>query len=202
MVGGEAMHDQNTPIWEVRGISKAFPGVQALDNISASWFSGEVHALLGENGCGKSTLAKCISGVHQPESGQILYKEKPVVLHNPMEARALGVATIYQEFSLVPTLTVAENIFLGRYICQPGTGLIDWQAMREATLKVLEQLSLSIDPDAIVKGLSVAEQQLVEIAKAISLESNLLIMDEPTAALGLIETSPPNGADPPFDRPE
>ena len=182
------MHDQKTPIWEVRGISKAFPGVQALDNISASWFPGEVHALLGENGCGKSTLAKCISGVHQPESGQILYKEKPVVLHNPMEARSLGVATIYQEFSLVPTLTVAENIFLGRYIRQPGTGLIDWQAMREATLKVLEQLSLSIDPDAIVKGLSVAEQQLVEIAKAISLESNLLIMDEPTAALGLIET--------------
>ena len=175
------------PIWELRGISKAFPGVQALDDVSFSVFPGEVHALLGENGSGKSTLAKCLAGVHQPESGQMIFNGKPIAFRNPMEARAMGVATIYQEFSLVPSLTVAENIFLGRY-SRNAAGIIDWAAVRQATIEILESLSLKIDPEAVVKDLSVAEQQLVEIAKAISLRSNLLIMDEPTAALGLVET--------------
>jgi len=175
------------PIWELRGISKAFPGVQALDDVSFSVFPGEVHALLGENGSGKSTLAKCLAGVHQPESGQMIFNGKPIAFRNPMEARAMGVATIYQEFSLVPSLTVAENIFIGRY-SRNAAGIIDWAAVRQATIEILESLSLKIDPEAVVKDLSVAEQQLVEIAKAISLRSNLLIMDEPTAALGLVET--------------
>jgi ribose transport system ATP-binding protein len=175
------------PLWEVRGIFKAFPGVQALDDVSMEVYAGEVHALLGENGSGKSTLAKCIAGVYQPDLGEILFKGKPVNFRHPMEARAAGVATIYQEFSLVPTLTVAENIYLGRYPHNPAA-VIDWSAVQKGTLNVLEQLSLSINPDEVVKNLSVAEQQLVEIVKAISLESNLLIMDEPTAALGLIET--------------
>ena len=112
-----------------------------------------------------------------------------------------GVATIYQEFSLVPTLSVAENIFLGNYRTRKGTGTIDWPRMREDTRKVLEQLSLSLDPDAIVSTLSVAEQQLVEIAKAISIDSSLLIMDEPTAALGLNETKHLLGSDSAPDRP-
>ncbi len=175
------------PLWELHGISKAFPGVQALDDVSFAVYSGEVHALLGENGSGKSTLAKCLAGVHQPESGQMRFQGSEVTFRNPMEARQTGVATIYQEFSLVPSLTVAENIFLGRYP-RNVVGTIDWSAARKATVKVLESLSLKIDPDAVVQGLSVAEQQLVEIAKAISLQSNLLIMDEPTAALGLVET--------------
>jgi len=175
------------PIWEVHSIHKAFPGVQALDDVSMAVFPGEVHALLGENGSGKSTLAKCIAGVHPPEKGEILYKGQVQNFRHPMDARAAGVATIYQEFSLVPSLTVAENIYLGRYPRTPLGG-IDWSAARKATQKVLEQLSLSIDPDEVVRTLSVAEQQLVEIAKAISLESSLLIMDEPTAALGLVET--------------
>jgi ribose transport system ATP-binding protein len=175
------------PLWELRGISKSFPGVQALDNISMDIYPGEVHALIGENGSGKSTLAKCLAGVHQPEKGEILFHGEPITFRNPMEARATGVATIYQEFSLVPTLTAEENIYLGRY---PRTkmGVIDWAPVHKGTQKVLEQLSLGIDPSMVVKGLSVAEQQLIEIAKAISLESNLLIMDEPTAALGLVET--------------
>ena len=175
------------PVWEVRNISKAFPGVQALDNVSMAVFSGEVHALLGENGSGKSTLAKCMAGVYQPESGEIISHNMPVNFRNPMDARFAGVATIFQEFSLVPTLTVAENIFLGRYPHR-SSGIIDWATVRTETDKVLEQLSLKIDPNAVVKTLSVAEQQLVEIAKAISMESSLLIMDEPTAALGLLET--------------
>lgn len=182
----KALHAKE-PIWEVRGIFKAFPGVQALENVSMEVYPGEVHALLGENGSGKSTLAKCIAGAHQPEKGEILYKGQIQNFRQPMDARQAGVATIYQEFSLVPSLSVAENIFLGRYP-RTSVGAIDWEAASEGTRQVLDLLSLSIDPEETVRNLSVAEQQLVEIAKAISLESTLLIMDEPTAALGLLET--------------
>ena len=182
------MSEQKTPVWEVRRVSKAFPGVQALDSVSMALYSGEVHALVGENGCGKSTLAKCFAGVHAPESGQILHDGEVVAFHHPLAARAEGVATIYQEFSLVPTLSVVENIFLGRYIQKRGTRIIDWDLMRRETAKILAELSITIDPDAIIKDLSVAEQQLIEIAKAISVDSSLLIMDEPTAALGIVET--------------
>ncbi|GAB4575672.1 MAG: hypothetical protein Kow0077_28300 [Anaerolineae bacterium] len=181
------MNEKSQPLWELRNISKAFYAVQALDSVSCAFYTGEVHALLGENGSGKSTLAKCLAGAHQPDSGEMLLRGEPVTFHHPVEAREAGVATIYQEFSLVPTLSVAENVFLGRQFHGP-TRLIDWATMRQATAEVLEQLEISIDPDAVVGTLSVAEQQLVEIAKAISLESSLLIMDEPTAALGLAET--------------
>lgn len=182
------MDHPHPPLWELCGISKAFPGVQALNDVSLTIMSGQVHALVGENGSGKSTLAKCLAGAHQPESGQMLLNGKPVVFNHPIEARAHGVATIYQEFSLVPTLTVAENIFLGRPLYKAGSRLIDWDSMRRQTVETLGQLEIQIDPDAPVRNLSVAEQQLVEIAKAISLESSLLIMDEPTAALGMAET--------------
>jgi len=182
------MNQDKSPLWELKGISKAFPGVQALDNVALSLVPGEVHALLGENGSGKSTLCKCLAGVHQPESGQMLMNGQPVTLSHPLEARAYGVATIYQEFSLVPTLSIAENIFLGRPPRKAGTRLLDWEAMRRKTVEVLERLDLHIDPDTIVSRLSVAEQQLVEIAKALAQDSSVLIMDEPTAALGLGET--------------
>ena len=175
------------PLWELRGISKAFAAVQALDSVSLDLYPGEVHALVGENGSGKSTLVKCVAGAHQPSQGEMVLNGQPVSLRHPLDARAHGVATIYQEFSLVPTMSVAENIFLGRQIRNPA-GLIDWPAMRRMTNETLARLDIQIDPDAIVRDLSVAEQQLVEIAKAISLESTLLIMDEPTAALGLSET--------------
>jgi ABC-type sugar transport system ATPase subunit len=151
-------------------------------------YGGEVHALLGENGSGKSTLAKCLAGVYFPDRGEISYQGSPVVFHSPTEAREKGIATIYQEFSIVPTLTVAENVFLGNYKTRKGTGSIDWRTTRADTQKVLDELCLELDPDAVVKNLSVAEQQLVEIAKAVSMDSSLLIMDEPTAALGLTET--------------
>lgn len=182
------MNEYTPPLWELRHVSKEFPGVQALDDVSLSVVAGEIHALVGENGSGKSTFAKCIAGVHQPESGQLLHKGEPVELFHPIDAQAHGVATIYQEFSLVPTLSVAENIFLGKPINRTRFGGIDWEKMREQTDMILEQLSIHIDPNAIVRDLSVAEQQLIEIAKAMSRDSTLLIMDEPTAALGLMET--------------
>ncbi len=181
------MQREGIPLWAVRGICKSFPGVQALQDISLEIHPGEVHALLGENGSGKSTLAKCLAGVHPPDRGEILYQGSPVSFHNPADARAQGIATIYQEFSLVPTFSVAENIFLGNYKTREA-GRVDWAAIRESTRVVLERLSLNLDPDAIVNTLSVAGQQLVEIAKAISMDSSLIIMDEPTASLGLTET--------------
>jgi ABC-type sugar transport system ATPase subunit len=176
------------PLWELRRISKSFPGVKALDEVSLTLHPGEVHALLGENGSGKSTLCKCLAGVYGPDGGEVLYCGAPVAMADPLEARRYGVATIYQEFSLVPSLSVVENIFLGRPLRHPTLGTLDWQAMRNETVRLLQRLELPIDPDATVRELSVAEQQLVEIAKALALDSTLLIMDEPTAALGLAET--------------
>lgn len=180
--------EDHPPLWEVRKLSKSFPGVQALDGVSLRIGRGEVHALVGENGSGKSTLAKCLAGAHQPDAGELLKEGSPVTLGHPLEAREQGVAIIYQEFSLVPTLSVAENIFLGRPLSNLRTRLIDWDEMYSQTRATLGELSIDIDPQAIVRDLSVAEQQLIEIAKAMSLESTLLIMDEPTAALGLAET--------------
>ncbi|NJL92808.1 MAG: sugar ABC transporter ATP-binding protein [Anaerolineae bacterium] len=182
------MPAHSAPLWELNNIFKAFYGVQALKSVSLTLYPGEVHALLGENGSGKSTLVKCLAGVHQPDRGEMLHQGQAVNLHHPVEARAHGVATIFQEFSLVPSLSVAENIYLGRQLRYPGR-VVNWGGMARATEQVLQRLNLHIDPQAIVRNLSVAEQQLVEIAKAISQESSLLIMDEPTAALGLDETN-------------
>ncbi len=174
--------DRKEPIWELVDITKAFPGVRANDRISIRLFPGEIHALLGENGCGKSTLIKILSGVHAPDEGKILRHGSEVHLGSPIQARAMGVATVFQEFSLAPTLTVAENIFLGRYPCRGP--LVDWRYMRQEASRVLASLDIEISPDRLVGDLSVAEQQLVEIAKAISMEATLLILDEPSTALG------------------
>lgn len=170
------------PLWELANITKSFPGVRANDGITIRLNAGEIHGLLGENGCGKSTLIKILSGVHQPDSGEVRLNGTPIALASPIDARAKGVATVFQEFSLAGTLTVAENIFLGRY---PRRGpLIDWRRMRAEAARVLASLDIAIDPDRRVGELSVAEQQLVEIAKAISVDATLLILDEPTTALG------------------
>lgn len=176
------------PLWELRDICKAFPGVQALDRVSLALFPGEIHALVGENGSGKSTLARVLAGAHQPDAGEIRLCGRPVTLPDPTAARAHGVAAIYQEFSLVPTLSVAENICLGRLPGRAGTPVVDWGRLRRRAGEVLQQLGIQVDVEAPVRSLSVAEQQLVEIAKAISTDSRLLIMDEPTTALALDET--------------
>lgn len=180
--------DHAQVLWELKDVSKYFTGISALNGVSVQFQSGEIHALIGENGSGKSTLIKCISGVHQPECGEILHNGQPIHITNPIVARKNGVATIFQEFSLIPTLTVAENIFLGR-LPQNGKKLssVSWTKMRTQALEILNSLEIAIDPAAVVNTLSVAQQQLVEIAKALSMDATLLIMDEPTAALGINE---------------
>ncbi|MCP4402871.1 MAG: sugar ABC transporter ATP-binding protein [bacterium] len=184
------MENSAQPLWELRGISKVFPGVKAIDNLSLNIYPGEVLGLMGENGSGKSTLIKCLAGVHTPTEGEILHQGTPMTIHDPMMAKSLGVATIFQEFSLVQTLSVAENVFLGRLPKKTTGGkklLLDWETMRRKTVEALNDLQIDIDPDTTVANLSVAEQQMVEIAKALSMDATLFIMDEPTAAIGLTE---------------
>ncbi|NJO83675.1 MAG: sugar ABC transporter ATP-binding protein [Blastochloris sp.] len=164
-------------------MSKRFPGVQALDHVRFDVRPGEVHALLGENGAGKSTLIKIISGVHKPDTGEFRINGQRVSFANPREAQAAGVATIYQELSLYPELTVAENIFMGH---QPrgAFGAINWREMRRRAREILHSLEIDdLDVNAKVGALSVGKRQRVEIAKALSQDARILIMDEPTAAL-------------------
>jgi ribose transport system ATP-binding protein len=170
-----------SPLLEMRGITKRFPGVTALDGVDFELEKGEVHVILGENGAGKSTLIKMLSGAYHPDEGEILLDGQKVNISSATVAQALGISTIYQEFNLVPQLTVAENIFLGR---QPRRfGLVDHQKMRSKARKLLERIKVRVAPDALVSTLGVAQRQMVEIAKALSLEARILIMDEPTASL-------------------
>lgn len=175
------------PILEVRNITKRFPGVVALNDVSVSFVPGEVHAVVGENGAGKSTLMKILVGAYIPDEGEIIFQGQPRAFHHPREAQEAGISIIYQEFNLLPERTVAQNIFLGR---EPTRyGMIDQRQLRRKTLDVLKQVGAEgmISPDVEVKSLSIAEQQLVEIAKALSFDSKVLIMDEPTAALAMHE---------------
>lgn len=181
------MEKRAVPLWELKSISKYFPGIKALDEMSISIMPGVIHGLMGQNGCGKSTLIKCLAGVHEPDEGEIYHKGTKVRIKNPIISREFGVATIYQEFSLVPTLTVAENIFLGRLPKKGKVKLVDWSEMEKRAVEVLAKLEIEIDPQTKIRDLSVAQQQLVEIAKAISADARLLIMDEPTAALCMQE---------------
>jgi ribose transport system ATP-binding protein len=172
------------PFLEVRGISKRFPGVLALNGVSLEARPGEVHALLGENGAGKSTLIKIIAGVYHAEAGEIRIDGRPVSVRNPHDAQALGISTIFQEFTLAPDMTVAENIFLGREPLRiRALSIVDRRELIRRTRDVLTSLDLQIDPDATIRDLGVAQQQMVEIAKALSLDARLIIMDEPTATL-------------------
>jgi len=180
------MQPSDEPLWDIVEVSKAYPGVLANDKVSIRLMPGRIHGLLGENGCGKSTLIRLLSGVDRPDSGEIKLRGTPVSLANPTAARAMGIATVFQEFSIVSTLTVAENVFLGRWP-RRAFGLIDWDAMRRRSREVLAELDIALDPDAITSTLSVAQQQLIEIAKAVSAEAQLIILDEPTTALGLDE---------------
>lgn len=172
-------------ILELQGIKKSFPGVLALDGVDFNLRPGEVHALVGENGAGKSTLIKVVSGVHQPDAGEIRLQGLPVTFPNPLVAQQHGVAAIYQEPTLFPDLSIAENIFIGHQPVRSVTRHVDWKRMYEQAGELLNSLGVNLDPRARVRGLSVAQQQMVEIAKALSLSARILIMDEPTSALTL-----------------
>lgn len=173
------------PLLNMVGITKRFPGVVALDNVNFEVTPGEVHALLGENGAGKSSLLKILSGAQQPDEGTIALFGDNIVFGSPHDSQRRGIATIYQEFTLSPNMTIAENVFIGR---EPGPWpFVNWPKMAADTKAITSQLGLHLEPMALVRNLSVAEQQMVEIARALSMEARLIVMDEPTAALSSSE---------------
>ncbi|OSQ52712.1 sugar ABC transporter ATP-binding protein [Marivita geojedonensis] len=171
-----------TPALRLEGIVKTFPGVRALDGVSFEVMPGEVHALMGENGAGKSTLMKVLGGIYQPDEGQIIVGEQPVVMRSPLEAKAKGIVFIHQELSLAEELTVAENIYLGE-LPRKRFGLVDWAKLEEQTNAILSTLKVGFDAKTRVGDLSIANQQMVEIARALTVDAKAVIFDEPTASL-------------------
>src|SRR4051812_27279828 len=175
----------DNPFLRMTGISKSFPGVVALQDVSLEVAPGEILALLGENGAGKSTLLKILSGAQKPDQGSIALEGKEVAFHAPHDAQRMGIVTIYQEFTLAPNMTIAENVFIGR---EPGPRLfVNWRKMAAETRAITRRIGLDMNPMALVRDLSVAEQQVVEIARAGSMQSRLIVMDEPTSALSSTE---------------
>ncbi len=184
--GADPRPPASPPALAMRGVSKSFGAVNALRDVRLDLFAGEVHGLVGENGAGKSTLVKVLAGAHPPDAGALTLHGHPLGLTGPADARAAGIAVIYQEPTLFADLSVAENIFIGR---QPLRSLrrIDTAAMRARSLELFRRLGVHLEPDRLARGLSIADQQLVEIAKALSFDARILVMDEPTAALSGVE---------------
>ena len=168
-------------------IDKRFPGVLALDDVSMSIRKGEIHTVAGENGAGKSTLMKILAGLYPPDGGNVFFKGESVEIPNPLAAIEMGIATVYQELMLCENMSVVENIYLGEELRTKG-GRIDWKRMHREAKKLLDTFGVDIDTKEIVKKLTVAQMQIVEIAKAISLQSDVLILDEPTSSLTITET--------------
>lgn len=175
------MAQTQKPVLEMRDAKKAFGGVQALNGAELVLYPGEIHALLGENGAGKSTLLKALAGVHKLDSGSVTLNGKTFEQGSTRSSREQGIAVIYQEPSLFPDLTLAENVFVGRQLQKGKT--VDWAAMEKESKQLFEQLGVKLDPSIRARGLSIADQQIVEIAKALSTQANVIVMDEPTAAL-------------------
>ena len=170
------------PVLRLDGIVKTFPGVRALDGVSLTVLPGEVHALMGENGAGKSTLMKVLGGIHQPDAGRIFIAEVPVTLNGPLEAKAKGIVFIHQELSLAEELSVAENIYLGE-LPRKSFGRVDWATLTARTDAILKKLNVGFDARTRVGDLSIANQQMVEIARALTVDARAVIFDEPTASL-------------------
>src|SRR5271168_103831 len=181
--------DSDGPILKMTGITKRFPGVRALENAHLEIGADEIHALLGENGAGKSTLLKILSGAHAADAGTIELFGEPVSFASPHDAQRAGIVTIYQEFTLAPDMTIAENVFIGR---EPGSRLfVSWRRLAEDTRAITDKIGLKRDPMTQVRDLSVAEQQLVEIARALAMRSKPIVRDEPTSALSEAEVANP-----------
>ena len=181
MRGETGRADGGAPVVEIRGVSKRFPGVQALEDVSLDIRPGEVHAVAGENGAGKSTLMKLLSQLERPSDGTIEVAGKPVRFRNPRHAQHLGIAMVHQEFALAPHLSVADNLALGRE--QTRAALIVRGSEKQRARELLERVGLDINPARRVSSLAVADQQRVEIAKALAIDAKVVIMDEPTATL-------------------
>jgi len=181
------MVESVNPILAMTGIHKAFPGVQALEDVDFTLRKGEVHGLVGKNGAGKSTLIKVLTGVEHPDAGAITLNEKQVQVRSPQHAQALGISTVYQEINLCPNLTVAENILIGR---EPHRfGSVDWKTMNARARQYLRRLDIEIDVTQTLGSYSVAIQQMVAIARAVEVSSaKILILDEPTSSLDAYET--------------
>ncbi|HZG80306.1 MAG TPA: sugar ABC transporter ATP-binding protein [Brevibacillus sp.] len=170
-------------VLELKGITKAFPGVKALDRVHFQLKKGEIHALMGENGAGKSTFIKIITGVHLPDEGEIILNGVRTQINSPKDAQGLGIAAIYQHVTCFPDLSVTENIFMGHEKVSKRTKRIRWSEMHEEARQLLQELGSNLDPRTKMGALSVAQQQIVEITKALSMRARIIIMDEPTAAL-------------------
>jgi len=175
-------------ILELRKMTKQFPGVLALNNVDFTLKRGEVHALVGENGAGKSTLVKIITGVLQPTSGEMFYEGQSVSWHDAKASISRGIAAIYQDPAIFPDLNVAENIFMGHQPHDKTTRKINWRQMYTKTEELMRTLNVNIKPTDKIRGLSIAERQLVEIAKTLSISAKIVIMDEPTSALSISES--------------
>ena len=180
------MARSQTPLLEIKGITKRFPGVLALDNVSLDVYPGEVLALVGENGAGKSTLMKILSGVYRKDAGEILMDGKPIDITGPLHARQLGISIIYQELNVLNNMDIAENIFVGRE--KKKNGLVDKRLQHEEARALLDRVGLQIDTHTRTGSLSTAQKQMVEVAKALSVHSRMIIMDEPTSSLTDKET--------------
>ncbi|SFK67052.1 sugar ABC transporter ATP-binding protein [Brevibacillus centrosporus] len=168
---------------EMKGINKSFPGVKVLSDVQLNLKSGELVALMGENGAGKSTLMKILGGIYERDAGTIIVKGETQEKMTPDIASSRGIAIIHQEMNLIPHLSVMENIFLGREYTYGKSGIVNWRKMRQETKRWLDQLAIKLDPDTLVGDLSVGQQQMIEIAKALSMQADILVLDEPTAAL-------------------
>jgi ABC-type sugar transport system ATPase subunit len=180
-MGGRHDNSAAPPLLEMRGIVKSFPGVRALRGVDLTLRAGEVLALLGENGAGKSTLIKTLGGAYPPDEGTIRIDGGEARISNPVESRRLGVGIIYQEFNLVPAMTAAQNLFLGR---EPGRlGFVNQREERRRAQALFDRIGVKVDPDSLCRDLSVAQQQVVEIAKALSQDARIIVMDEPSASL-------------------
>ncbi|MCF8981869.1 ATP-binding cassette domain-containing protein, partial [Pseudomonas syringae] len=180
--GHDVLNAQPPYLLEISNISKGFPGVIALNDVQLRVRPGSVLALMGENGAGKSTLMKIIAGIYQPDAGEIRLRGKPVTFDTPLSALQSGIAMIHQELNLMPFMSIAENIWIGREQLN-GLHMIDHREMFRCTAELLERLRIKLDPEELVGNLSIAERQMVEIAKAVSYNSDVLIMDEPTSAI-------------------